>query len=226
MRTAVHSAVALSDMPLQIVVLFDDDPLGYRMAPDWPYVHKVLAEPRHYYVRAANKLFQIVEDLKPDTDWFFFTHDDVEFVRPGWGPLTIGAYEQVLPDGGILECFGLGLCSHYLTKRSFIRDNFGGRLADTRYTNYYSDSHMLNECAQMGKYATVKLDSARAILNHQTTATRDAPSWEVQEAWFQDDQEIYKAAWPDFGKELQKKWVVVSINDGGVQEDEEPEQSL
>jgi hypothetical protein len=177
-------------------------------------------------VRAANRLFRAIEELNPDTDWLFFTHDDVEFVYAGWSGLAIDVYEKILPDGGILECFGLGLCSHYLTKRSFIRETFNGRLADTRYMNYYSDSHMLNECAALKKYAVLHLRTEDALMNHQVSATRDSPSWEVQEAWFGDDKRVYKEAWPDQGAAVRDNWIVVGLNKDREEKDEESEQSL
>lgn len=221
LRTAVNSARSTvgDDVDLKIVVLFDDDYAGFKMCPEWNGVYKVLATPRHYYCRAANKLYRLASSMGKDldTDWFFFTHDDTEFVGTNWGTMVLDAYKAIYgPDrdnGGILECFGQGLCSHYLTRFSFVNKYLHGEIACPMYTNYFSDSHLLNLCAEVGKYAAIGFDVRSAIINHQMYATRDAPSWEVQEAWFRADKKIYDARWPeDKLAELTSKWQVVNIS--------------
>jgi hypothetical protein len=207
-RKCVNSIVATANVPTQVVIAFDDDGISYRACPDWPFVDTHLLRPRHYYCRSVNALFQYIKQAaEGTTDYFILTHDDVEFVTPDWGNLVIGAYERVLPGGGILELFSPGLCSHYISSISFIDDEFDGRLADPVYTNYYSDSHMLNQCAEKGRYAALLLPEGMNILNHDLFSTRDAASLEVQEAWFHVDQQLYRERWtPEREEELRANW--------------------
>ncbi len=220
LRTAVNSARSTvgDDVDLEIVVVFDDDFAGFKMCPNWDGVHKYLATPRHYYCRAANKLYGLCDRLakETDTDFFFFTHDDTEFVGSNWGSVVLNGYDAAFgtdpEDGGILECFGQGLCSHYLTQFSFINRYLRGEIASPMYTNYFSDSHLLNLCAEVEKYAAMGFDVRSAVINHQMYATRDAPSWEVQEAWFRQDKMIYDIRWPmETLQELAPKWKIVNM---------------
>jgi hypothetical protein len=208
-RKCVNSIVATANMPTQIVIAFDDDDMSYRSCPNWPFVDTYLLRPRHYYCRAVNALFAHIEQAaEGTTDYFMLTHDDVEFMVPDWGNLALETYNSVFPDGaGILELFSPGLCSHYVSRVSFIRDKFNGRLADPVYTNYFSDSHMLNQCAEEGWYGALLLEEGLNIINHDLYSTRDAASLEVQEAWFHRDKELYRERWPQAVEEgLRANW--------------------
>lgn len=199
LRRAVTSAAATSDIPLRIALMFDDDIAGFQQCPEWPYAQKQLLTPRHYYVRAMNKLFWFAKDTAADeTDYLVISHDDDEWVRPNWASLAVEMLENAFPDGqGILELFAPSLCGHYITKFSFIEKHFNGRLAYPAYTMYFSDSEMRNECLKLNAYRALNPKPGTELLVHNAYGTSDVVTREVQNAWFQDDREIYFERYPD-----------------------------
>lgn len=200
LRLCISSLLATVDVPVYVIVGFDDDLLGYHTMPPWRDVHKVLLMPRSYYVRGVNALYRYAKGHVPDFDHFMLINDDVEFVKPGWATSAISLLYETWPDGmGVLECTGPEACAHYLTRSAVIDSMFQGRLAWPGYTMYCSDTEMLVRLRAEDRIQFVSDgEDNRPILIHQEV--KDEMRREV-ETWARLDRELYNERAKEFGWE-------------------------
>jgi hypothetical protein len=192
---AMESAVATAGCPLQVVIAFDDAPREVCEAMSvllhCSNVRSFLLPVRHYYVRGMNALYHDMRTPPTSADKFVVINDDVLFTMRDWGPYVLDQYAQRFPDGGVLELAGPDLCAHYISDVGFMDKMYNGRLADPRYTMYYSDSHLMRHMKKLGRYAYCPGPSGNPVIHHQVV--QDALRSEV-EYWMPIDRWIDRMA--------------------------------
>ena len=213
LRRCITSIASTAGIPVKIVVAFDEDYASYIELHDYPYVSKVLLQPRHYYCRMMNVLYRKMHEVAEEegSTHFVLAHDDSEYALWDWGNKALDIHMGAYPDGnGVVDLFGPSMCSHYISTFKFIDEQHNGQLADPRYTMYYSDSDMLNKLAEKTQYAAIE---GMGIFRHMTMSTHDALTAEVTRTWKDLDRQEYERRWPkEYVQELKKNWKIALMD--------------
>ena len=192
---AVESALATVGCDAQVVVAFDDEPLAMLDAimafRGRRNVHAVLLPIRHFYVRGMNALYAEMKLLGADR--FVVVNDDVFFTTRDWGPYVLEQYAEQFPEGGIMELAGPDLCAHYLSDVRFIDQYCDGKLADMRYTMYFSDTHLMAQAKGLSRYRYVPGPVGRPIVDHRIL---NDPLREELKYWYAVDQREFDLCHP------------------------------
>ena len=210
LRTCITSALATCGVPINFVVGFDDDYWGYQQCPTLSVVTPHLMVPRHYYVRGKNAVYDVANSLAVGkAEYFVLSNDDSEWLAPNWGMRAVNLLEQSFEDGqGALELFANGHLAHFISRFDFLNEFTGGTLADPMYTMYFSDSHLRNLLIEQDKYKSIQVKGSKIeeyhnrVVTHQLSITSDHLAFEVQCAWWEIDEGIFKNIWTDKGKRV------------------------
>lgn len=195
LEACVNAIAANTDVPFHILVAFDDDPDSHDLFRPRPYVTTIALKPRHYFVRAMNRLFKEGAKRFPDTPFFVVCNDDDFFVRYGWASQVKALYEDYFPDlDGLAELFVSGRVHTYIVHRNVLEAR-EGVMYDPRYTQYCSDDALLIDMQRKDRYTFIGPtgDSRRGdLVSHNRYSTLDATGLQTWEAWHESDTEIFK----------------------------------
>jgi len=180
---------------------------GYEQCPNWPWAHKILLTPRHYYTRGKNAVYRAAKEVGRQLGrqvYYAQTSDDSEWLYPDWGKMAVNALESSFPNGlGVIELFQLGHCAHYVTKFEFVDGFLSGNLGDPVFTMYFSDTDMLIKCSNVDRYraatptGSMAEQSRNRIVTHAMNATGDHTAFEVQQAWWDVDADTFYKRYPE-----------------------------
>jgi hypothetical protein len=193
LEACVNAIAANADVPFHILVAFDDDALSHSHFRPRPYVTTLLLRPRHYFVRAMNRLF--AEGYSRfDAPHFVVCNDDDYFVRYGWMSEVRAMYADFFPEeDGLAELFANGRVHTYLVHRK-VYEQRDGIMYDPRYTQYCSDDALLIDMQKANRYVFIgpSGDSRRGdIVRHNRFSTLDPTGLETWEAWHASDQALF-----------------------------------
>ena len=189
-RRCITSVVATIGCDHTIYVALDDDHISKQSLPHYRHCRYHVLQPRHYYVRGVNALFQWMKDSYQDLDYFLIINDDTEFLLLDWGPRILETFDKAYPDGmGLMELSGEGGCTNFITRREFIDSQFNGYIGNPVYTMYFSDSELLNRLKELGCYTRAYIEGNYPVADH--AAEKDYTRLEVRD-WYERDKKVYE----------------------------------